>query len=83
MELSEAPIWASARRHGVDDADIRHVLRNFFATADDRVDDDVTLFLGADRAGNLVEVGVLDTDEGPVIIHAMRGRIERFFPLRG
>jgi hypothetical protein len=48
--------------------------------AEDPANDDVTLFLGADRAGNLVEVGVLDSEDGPVVIHAMAGRIRRFFP---
>jgi len=41
-------------------------------------DDDVTLFLGPDRAVNLIEVGVLGTDEGPLIIHAMVARAGRF-----
>lgn len=48
------------------------------ATADDPEDEDVTLFLGADAAGNLLEIGVLSTDEGPVIIHAMPARVHRF-----
>lgn len=79
MELSAAPIWDSARRHGITDEAIRHALRNFIAVAGDPSSEDVTLFLGGDAAGNLIEVGVLDTDEGPVIIHAMRGRLHRFF----
>jgi hypothetical protein len=78
MELSEAPIWASAYRHDIAEEDIRHALRNIHAVADDPGDDDVTLFLGADHAANLIEVGVLDTDDGPVIIHAMPARPERF-----
>ncbi|MEZ5297011.1 MAG: hypothetical protein R2697_12270 [Ilumatobacteraceae bacterium] len=75
-----APIWNSARRHGIDDDSIRHALRNFIAQSDETGDDDVTMFIGPDAVGNLVEVGVLITDEGPVIIHAMPGRINRFFP---
>ena len=50
------------------------------AQSDDTGDDDVTMFIGPDGTGNLVEVGVLLTDEGPVVIHAMPGRINRFFP---
>lgn len=46
--------------------------------ADDPHDEDVTLFLGPDRDNNLIEVGVLDTDDGPVVIHAMTARLERF-----
>lgn len=59
---------------------IRHALRNLIAVADDRRDVDVTLFLGPDRAVNLIEVGVLDTDDGPLIIHAMPARSRRFQP---
>lgn len=80
MELWQAPIWDSARRHGVSDDEIRHALRNFIAVADDPGGNgDVTLFLGArDPSGHLIEVGVLDTDDGPVVVHAMTGRIHRF-----
>lgn len=80
MGLWQAAIWSSAHRHGIDDDAIRHVLRNFMAQSDDTGDDDVTMFIGPDGTGNLVEVGVLLTDEGPVVIHAMPGRINRFFP---
>ena len=80
MELWEAPIWESARRHGIADEEIRHALRNFIAQSDDTGDDDVTMFIGPDATGNLVEVGVLSTEDGPVVIHAMPGRINRFFP---
>jgi hypothetical protein len=80
VELWEAPIAASAHRHGITDEDIRHALRNLIAVAADSHDDDVTLFLGPDRAVNLIEVGVLDTDEGPLIIHAMAARPSRFRP---
>jgi len=49
VELWEAPIGASAHRHGIADEDIRHALRNLIAVAADPGDDDVTLFLGPDR----------------------------------
>ena len=79
MELWEAPIWPSARRHGIPDDGIRHALRNFVAHAVDPEDDSVELFLGPDYAGNLIEVGVLDAGEELVIIHAMPGRMRRFY----
>ena len=79
MELWEAPIGASAHRHGITDEDIRHALRNLIAVAEDQ-DDDVTLFLGPDRAVNLIEVAVLDSHDGPLIIHAMPARSRRFQP---
>ncbi len=78
MELWEAPVAASAYRHGVTEDDTRHVLRNLVAVATDPGDDDVTLFLGPDRAANLIEVGVLATDDGPVIIHVMAACGHRF-----
>ncbi len=78
MQLWEATIWGSAYRHGFSETAIRHALRNFTATAEDS--DDVTLFLGpADASGHeLIEVGVLSTDKGSVVIHAMKARITRF-----
>jgi hypothetical protein len=80
VELWEAPVAASAHRHGITDEDIRHALRNLIAVAADSQDDDVTLFLGPDRAVGLIEVGVLTTDDGPLIIHAMPARTSRFQP---
>lgn len=50
------------------------------AVAADCGDDDVTLFLGPDPAVNLIEVGVLSTDGGPLIIQAMPARTSRFRP---
>jgi hypothetical protein len=79
VELWELPIWPSARRHGISDEAIRHALRHHIAYAADSDDESVDLLLGPDHAGNLIEVGVLDTGESKVIIHAMPGRLPRFF----
>ena len=73
-------IWLSARMHGITDEAIRHALRNLIARVDDPEDDYVELFLGPDYAANLIEIGVLETSEGLVIIHAMPGRMGRFYP---
>lgn len=78
MQLWELPIWPSAFKHGIATSDIRHALRNFMAIADE--DEGVTLFFGPTASGGLVEIGVLDTDEGPVVIHAMAARTQRFHP---
>lgn len=80
MELWQAPITDRAHRHGSTDQDIRHALRNMIAVADDPENEDVTLFLGLDQAVNLIEVGVLATEDGPLIIHAMPARTRRFPP---
>lgn len=80
-DFSETPIRPSARKHGVADADIRHVLRHWIRVLDK--DDDVLLFLGPDRAARLVEVGVRSDEDGARIVHAMRpAREHRFEPGR-
>jgi hypothetical protein len=80
VELWEAPIWDSARKHGISDEAMRHALQHRLTDWTDPDDDHFTLHLGADGAGNFIEVGVLDDGEHIVIIHAMRARWERFFP---
>jgi hypothetical protein len=64
-------IAASARKHGITDADMLHAAQNAIAEVgqDDRV-----LLIGAGHDGTLLEVVVLDPDTDPVIIHAMRLR---------
>jgi hypothetical protein len=80
VELWEARVADSAHRHGLANEEIRHALRNLIAVASDPEDDGVTLFLGPDRAANLIEVAVLTTEDGPLIVHAMAARIHRFQP---
>ena len=38
------------------------------------VEEDLTMFIGPDPAGNLLEVGVVHRVDGPVIVHAMAAR---------
>ena len=38
------------------------------------LDEGMTMFIGPDLAGNLYEIGVVGTDEGPVVVHAMKAR---------
>lgn len=64
MEIAE-----TARQHGVGDEDIRHAVRN--AIREVAQDADRVLLIGGDRAGNLLEVVVIDPDSDPVAIHAM------------
>ena len=64
-------IAESARKHGIADEDIRHAVRVEFRTI---ADEDRLLIIGADRAGRLLEVVVLDPDDEPVVIHAMELR---------
>jgi len=63
MEIAD-----NARKHGVDDLDIEHAVRNAIRVLNQG---DRDLYIGADRAGRLLEVVVLDDDGQPVAIHAM------------
>ncbi|MGH2915661.1 MAG: hypothetical protein ACRDMX_11815 [Solirubrobacteraceae bacterium] len=70
MEVAE-----SARRHGVADQDIVHAIDHALALEDAGEDPDRWLVIGPDRAGNLLEVVVVITAEGPqMAIHAMAMR---------
>ncbi len=63
-------IYASARKHGIDDADINHAIENALAAGEQ--DDGKVLYIGPDRAGNLLEVvSVLRDDGTEIVIHAM------------
>jgi len=75
--LADAPIWPSACKHK--SARRRPPrTRNILAVNEYTADNDVTLCLGSGTAGQFIEVGVLNTEEGPVIIHAMEGRLRLF-----
>lgn len=63
MEIADA-----ARKHGVADSDIEHAVRNALRVL---YQGDRDLYVGADRAGRLLEVVVLDDGGQPVAIHAM------------
>ena len=65
-------IATSARRHAIPDNDMLHAF-NHPVLVDD-LDDGLTMFVGADHAGNLLEVGVIDSTDGPIIVHAMPAR---------
>jgi hypothetical protein len=47
-------IYASARRHGISDVDINHAVEHALVAGEQ--DDGKILYLGPDRAGNLLEV---------------------------
>jgi hypothetical protein len=64
-------ILDSARRHGVADEDIEHAVAHALVVADD-ADAERVLYLGPDRAGNLLEiVSVRMDDESAFVIDAM------------
>ena len=70
--MKEPLIAESARKHGFQDHDILHAFDNPILAED--LDDGFTMLVGPDHSGNLLEVGVVDSVDGPVIIHAMTAR---------
>jgi hypothetical protein len=69
-------VTESARKHGVEDDDMLHALRNYlkvFSLGE------VAMFIGPAYDGAVLEVGVIEDDEDPRIIHAMPARA-RFWP---
>jgi uncharacterized DUF497 family protein len=61
----------AAHRHGVAGEDIQHALRNAMIVEQIAENPDRWLVIGSDRAGNLLELVVLDRPQGPAVIHAM------------
>ena len=77
-------IGAPARKHGIDDEDIWHAVRNMVRTVSES--DDLIMVIGPARDGTLLEIGILGpaTDD-PVVIHAMalRPKFQMFLRTRG
>lgn len=63
-------ILASANRHGVKDEAMLHALR--FPVRHFVQDDSMTMFIGPDETGTLLEVGVIEWHGVIAIVHAMR-----------
>ncbi len=70
MEVAE-----SARRHGIDDADILHAIRTPFRYIEQEYDGELRLLiLGADRSGRLLEIVLVPAEDPQRVIHADRMR---------
>lgn len=67
-------ILPSGRRHGIDDEDIQHCVENAVVIEEVAEDPVRYLLLGSNRAGNLLELVILDRPQGPAVIHAMKMR---------
>ena len=72
-----AVIGPSAYKHGISDDDMLHALRNPVRV--ENLDEGFTMFIGPAWDGVLLEIGIVDGDSGPVIIHADRAR-RRYLP---
>lgn len=68
----EPLIIASARKHGVADDDILHAFNHPLRYED--LDEGFVMVIGPTRSVHLIEVGFIDTEHGPVIVHAMNAR---------
>jgi hypothetical protein len=67
-------IHGSARRHDVADEDIEHAMAHSVIWAELGDDPPRYLLAGPDRAGNLLELVVVDLGEDELVIHAMQLR---------
>ena len=64
-------ILASAHKHGIAPEDMLHAYRNPFRTIDQ---DTVTIIIGSNTHGNLIEIAVVQRDNQIQIVHAMKAR---------
>jgi hypothetical protein len=79
-------IVSSAHKHGILDDDIRHAVINAVAVVTAAEQPDFTMVIGPDRAGQLLEIGVLADDDNDYAIHAMPARakyLKLMTPKRG
>ena len=75
--MEDGPIILdSAYRHGVSDEAMLHALR--FPVRHFVLDDSMTMFVGPDVTGVLVEVGVIEWHGVIAIAHAMRPARSKF-----
>ncbi len=73
IRYSYVEFYASARKHGIAEDDAVHAIEHALVAAED--DEGKCLYLGPDRAGNMLEVvSVQREDDSEVVIHAMRMR---------
>lgn len=72
LETVEPLITASARQHGIADEDMLHAFSHPISYED--LDEGFVMIIGPTRSAHLIELGFIDTDHGPVIVHAMTAR---------
>ncbi|MCA1735757.1 MAG: hypothetical protein LC739_06520 [Actinobacteria bacterium] len=64
-------ILESARKHGIDDDDMLHAYRNPIRIFDLG---DLTMLIGSDQHGRLLEIGIAEAEGLELIVHAMPAR---------
>ncbi len=65
-------VAGSARKHGVTDDDMQHAFRHPIRIFE--LDEGLTMIIGAGHDGALLEIGVVESDSPPVIVHALPAR---------
>lgn len=71
VRVFRVEIHGSARRQGVPDEDIEHAVAHSITWAELGDDPPRVLLAGPDRAGNLLEVVVLEVGGAELVIYAM------------
>lgn len=64
-------ILHSARKHGINDEDMRHAYRHPIRVFDL---DDLTMLIGPDTTARMLEIGVAEAEGIEFIVHAMPAR---------
>ncbi|MGH6920287.1 MAG: hypothetical protein ACREJ0_21595 [Geminicoccaceae bacterium] len=73
MYAKDPIIAPSAFRHGLEAEDIAHAYRQPIDVW--TMDDGLIMLIGPDRSGRVLEIGtILESDAGPVVVHAMPAR---------
>lgn len=72
MDANPPIFLTSAARHGVTEEDALHAWA--FAIDAYTLREGMVMYVGPDRAGNLLEVGVVEWHEELAIVHAMPAR---------
>lgn len=71
---SEPIVASSARKHGISDQDMLHTYANPIRIYE--IGEGLVMFIGSDRSARMLEVGVVDGDLAPVIVHSHDGPSE-------
>jgi len=72
VDADTPTVLQSATRHGVAERDALHALA--FAIDTYTLNQGMVMYIGPDRAGNLLEIGVVEWHGELAIVHAMRAR---------
>jgi len=72
LEVEQPLVVSSAHKHGCDKETILHAFNNPIRSED--LDERLTMIIGPGHDGQVYEIGVVSSDEGPIIVHAMLAR---------